>query len=121
MPTPTSVSIGITLGGLIALLFIVAEMYTILHMFQTIFAPKSNWKWLQNMRNRWHPIHYYCNIALVIVMIVHAILMAPYTGFWNWLFFALIIWMGFAGIMLKFLTSARRPRPPWPSSTRAGT
>ena len=102
MPVPTRANIGVTLGAIVGLLFLVAELYVILHMVETIFAPKSNWKWLQNMRNRWHPIHYYGNIALVIVMVVHAILMAPYTGFWNWLFFALIVWMGFAGIMLKF-------------------
>ncbi len=100
--TPTSVTVGTTLGALAALLFLIADLYVILHMVHTIFAPKSKWPWLENMGKRWHPIHYFGNIALVIVMIVHAIIMAPYTGFWNWLLFALIVWMGFAGIMIRF-------------------
>lgn len=99
---PSSVNVGLALGGLAAFLFLVANFYAILHMFQQIFAPRSRWAWLQNLGKRWHPIHYYGNIALVIVVIVHAILMLPYTGIWNWLFLALICWMGIAGMLLKF-------------------
>lgn len=101
-PTPRIVSTGTALGALAALLFLIADLYVILHMVHTIVAPKSNWKWLQNMGKRWHPIHYYGNMALVVVMIIHASILAPYTGFWNWLFLAFILWMGFAGMMLKF-------------------
>ncbi|MFZ2413678.1 MAG: hypothetical protein WAW16_05605 [Candidatus Cryosericum sp.] len=101
-PAPAIVTTGITLGTLAVLLFLVADLYVILHMVHTIFAPKSNWKWLQTMGKRWHPIHYYGNMALVVVMVIHATILAPYTGFWNWLFFALILWMGITGPILKF-------------------
>jgi len=99
---PTITSIGIALGALSALLFIIAVLYVILHMLQKIISPKTNCPRLQKIGKRWHNIHYYGNIALVIVVVVHAILMAPYTGFFNWLFFALICWMGTAGVLLKF-------------------
>lgn len=99
---PTIVNVGLTLGALAALLFFIADLYVIFHLLQRIFAPKSTWPWLQNMGKRWHNIHYYGNLALVLVVVVHAILMAPYTGFLNWLFFAVLCWMGVAGMLLKF-------------------
>lgn len=99
---PAAASMGIALGALSALLFLIADLYAILHMLQKIFFPRSNWLWLQRMGKRWHNIHYYGNIALVIAVVIHAILMAPYTGFLNWLFLAFICWMGIAGILLKF-------------------
>jgi hypothetical protein len=99
---PSSVNIGLTLGALAGLLFFIADLYAMLHMIQQIFAPKSHWAWLQNMGRRWHPIHYYGNIALVIVVVIHAVIMLPYTGIWNWLFLALICWMGIAGMLMKF-------------------
>jgi hypothetical protein len=92
----------LTLGSLAGLLFFLANLYALLHAIQQIFAPRSHWTWLQNMSKRWHPIHYYGNIALVVVVIIHAVLLFPYTGIWNWLFLALICWMGIAGMLLKF-------------------
>jgi len=105
-----TVSVGLALGALSALLFLIAELYALLHTLQKIFFPRSNWSWLQGMGKRWHNIHYYGNIALVIAMTVHALLMAPYTGFLNWLFFALIWWMGVAGILLKFSSLGPRAK-----------
>ncbi|HOQ51795.1 MAG TPA: hypothetical protein PK233_08190 [Candidatus Atribacteria bacterium] len=99
---PTTTNVGIALGALSALFFLIADLYVILHMLQKIFFPRSNWSWLQKMGRRWHNIHYYGNIAMVIAMTIHAILMAPYAGFFNWLFFAFIWWMGAAGMLLKF-------------------
>ncbi len=102
MPAPANVTVGITLGAVAALLFIVADLYVILHMVQTIFAPKSTWPWLRNLAKRWHRVHYYGNISLVIVMVIHTIIMAPYATFWNWLFFAVVVLMGCAGVTLRF-------------------
>jgi hypothetical protein len=51
---PSSISLGLSLGGLGGALFLLANLYTILHLIQRIFAPNAEWKWLNNLRDKWH-------------------------------------------------------------------
>lgn len=52
----------------------------ILHLIQMLVAPKSKWAWLDNLKQRWHYVHYIGNIAMVLVTIGHAVSLGTFTS-----------------------------------------
>ena len=103
---PSLVAVGLNLGGLAALLFLVANLAVIFHLVQRLIAPKSRWAWLDGLRRRWHYVHYIGNLAMVGAMIAHAALLGPYASPLHWLLVALLVWMAGVGITLRFTNAS---------------
>lgn len=101
-PIPLNVLIGLVLGGLSAFLFFIANLYVILHFIQKIIFPKREFKLLKNMGKKWHKIHYFGNLSAVIFALTHGILLLSYASFWHWILIALLLWMAFSGITIRF-------------------
>lgn len=99
---PANVSLGLTLGSAAAALFFLANLYVLLHLIQQIIAPKAQWKWLNNMRDKWHYVHYIGNIAAFIAVAVHAVMLAQFASIFHWILIAVMAWMVFAGFVMRF-------------------
>jgi hypothetical protein len=67
-----------------------------------LFAPKAEWKWLDSLQGKWHYVHYIGNIAAFIAVVAHAIAMWEYGTIINWILVAVMAWMVFAGVTMRF-------------------
>lgn len=103
---PGNIALGLSLGGFGGALFFLANLYTILHLIQRIFAPKAEWKWLNNLRNKWHYVHYFGNIAAFVVIVIHAVTLWQYATVFNWILIIVMAWMVFAGFTMRFTKAA---------------
>lgn len=99
---PQGVSLGLSMGGLVALLFLVANLYVILHLIQRLVAPRSQWAWLARMGKSWHYVHYVGNAAVFVVALVHATLLGRFASTLHWVLIVLLAWMVFAGVTIRF-------------------
>ncbi|MEN6499690.1 MAG: hypothetical protein ABFC65_04030 [Rectinema sp.] len=99
---PANISLGLTMGGVAGALFFIANLYVLLNFIHRLVASKTQWKWLDKMRNRWHYVHYAGNAAAFIAVLVHGILMQQYASVFHWVLIAVMAWMVFAGITMRF-------------------
>lgn len=99
---PANISLGLTMGGVAGALFLIANLCVLLHLINQLVAPKTQWKWLDKMRNSWHYVHYVGNAAAFIAALVHGILMLQYATVFNWVLIAVMAWMVFAGFTMRF-------------------
>ncbi|MDD5452949.1 MAG: hypothetical protein PHZ21_01525 [Candidatus Bipolaricaulis sp.] len=99
---PTSVSVGLELGGVAAFLFVFANLYAFLHLLQKLFFPKTEVQWLKAMGRRWHYVHYFGNITAIVLALAHGILLASYASVWHWVVVALLVWMMVTGFTMRF-------------------
>ena len=103
MPAPTNVTIGLTMGTIVALLFLVANLYNLLNLFNLLFSPKKQWTFLKNMRNSWHYVHYFGNIGAFVALIVHVSLLGKYASFLHWVVLAFMGVMVIVGFTMRFI------------------
>jgi len=99
---PAGVALGLNLGGVAGALFFISNLYVLLHFIKNLFAPKAEWKWLNSMRDKWHYVHYIGNIAALVVVVVHAVVMWQFGTAFNWILIAAMAWMVFAGFTMRF-------------------
>ncbi|HOJ92727.1 MAG TPA: hypothetical protein PKW23_03560 [Dictyoglomaceae bacterium] len=100
---PSSVTIGLTMGSLVAFLFLIANLYNLLNLFNKIFSPGKQWDFLKKMRNRWHYIHYFGNVGAFIALIVHAVLLGSFASFLHWIVLVFMGVMAISGFTMRFL------------------
>jgi len=99
---PANVALGLTMGGAAGATFFIANLYVLLHLIKQVIAPKAQWKWLNAMRDKWHYVHYFGNIAACILTVVHAVLLLQFASVFHWILLALMAWMVFAGFAMRF-------------------
>lgn len=99
---PTDVTLGLNLGGVAGALFFIANLHVLLRLIKNLFAPKAEWKWLNDLRDKWHYVHYIGNIAAFIAVVVHAVSMWQFATAFNWILIAVMAWMVFAGFTIRF-------------------
>ncbi len=99
---PTNISLGLNFGSITAFLFFLANFVVIFTLIHKVIAPSTKWEWLDNLKNRWHYIHYFGNLGVVILTIVHAILMREFASPLHWILIALLTWMAIAGLIMRF-------------------
>jgi hypothetical protein len=99
---PTDISLGLNLGSITAFLFFLANFIVIFTLIHKLINPSKEWKWLDNLKNRWHNIHYFCNLGVVILTIVHAVLIREFAHPLHWVLTALLIWMVIGGLIMRF-------------------
>ena len=99
---PVNISLGLNFGSITAFLFFLANFVVIFTLIHKVIAPSAKWEWLDNLKNRWHYIHYLGNLSAVILTIVHAVLMWEFSNPLHWVLIALLIWMVIAGLIMRF-------------------
>ena len=99
---PVNISLGLNFGSITAFLFFLANFVVIFTLIHKVIAPSAKWEWLDNLKNRWHYIHYFGNLSAVILTIVHAVLMWEFSNPLHWVLIALLIWMVIAGLIMRF-------------------
>jgi len=99
---PTSISLGLSIGSLTAFVFMVANLYILLNAIHSVFFPQDEWLFLSKMQNKWHYFHYFGNVAVIILMIIHFITLGEYASFIHWILAAVLILMGVSGLIMKF-------------------
>jgi hypothetical protein len=96
---PSSVTIGLSMGSLVALLFFVANLYNLLNLFNKLFASGQQWNFLKKMRNSWHYVHYFGNIGAFIALIIHASLLGSFASFLHWIVLVVMGIMAVTGLL----------------------
>lgn len=99
---PTNISLGLSLGSLTAFLFFLSNFVVIFTLIHKVISPSTKWEWLDNLKGRWHNIHYFGNLIVVILAIVHAVLMWEFANPLHWIFIALLVWMAVSGLIMRF-------------------
>ena len=99
---PSNISLGLSLGSLTAMLFFISNFVVISRLIHKVINTSVKWEWLDKLQNRWHKIHYFGNLASVILAIVHAILMIEYSNPLHWVSIALLVWMVSTGLIMRF-------------------
>ena len=99
---PSNISLGLTFGALTAILFFISNFVVISRLIHKVIKPSVKWEWLDKLQDRWHKVHYFGNLTLVILAIVHAILMIEYSNPLHWVLIALLVWMASAGLIMRF-------------------
>ena len=99
---PTNILLGLNFGNITAFLFFLANFVVIFSLIRKVIAPSTKWEWLDNLKNRWHNIHYFGNLGVVILTIVHAILMWEFANPLHWVLIAVLTWMAIAGLIMRF-------------------
>lgn len=99
---PANISLGLNLGSITAFLFFLANFVVIFTLIHKLINPSKEWKWLDNLKNRWHNIHYFGNLGVVILTIVHAVLIRDFANPLHWVLIALLIWMVIGGLIMRF-------------------
>ncbi|HPQ79526.1 MAG TPA: hypothetical protein PLG47_03690 [Candidatus Dojkabacteria bacterium] len=99
---PTNISLGLNFGSITAFLFFLSNFVVIFTLIHKVITPSIKWEWLDNLKNRWHNIHYFGNISAVILTIWHAVLMREYAHPLHWVLIALLVWMVIAGLIMRF-------------------
>jgi hypothetical protein len=99
---PTNISFGLNFGSITAFLFFLANFVVIFTLIHKVIDPSTKWEWLDNLKNRWHNIHYFGNLSAVILTIVHAVLMWEFANPLHWILIAVLIWMVVAGFIMRF-------------------
>jgi predicted membrane channel-forming protein YqfA (hemolysin III family) len=99
---PSSISLGLNIGGLAGFVFFIANLYIILKEIHKHFFSNSEWAWLNSMKDKWHYVHYLGNITAIVLVVVHAIFLNPYASFVHWILVALLVLMGIMGILMRF-------------------
>ncbi|HOP56102.1 MAG TPA: hypothetical protein PLK33_05200 [bacterium] len=104
--TPSSVTVGLSMGSVVALLFLIANFYNLLNLLNKLFASGKQWDFLKKMRNSWHYIHYFGNIGAFVALIVHVSLLGSFASFLHWI---VLIFMGImvvAGFIMRFVKTS---------------
>jgi len=100
--TPTSVTTGLTMGIVVVFLFLIANLYNLLNLFNKIFSSRKQWNFLKRMRNSWHYVHYFGNIGAFVALIVHVSLLSKYASFLHWVVLAFMGVMVIIGFTMRF-------------------
>ncbi|MDD5688858.1 MAG: hypothetical protein PHQ76_01090 [Caldisericia bacterium] len=104
--TPSSVTIGLSMGSIVALLFFVANLYNLLNLFNLLFSPGKQWNFLKKMRNSWHYIHYFGNLGAFVALIIHAFFLGSFASFLHWIVLVFMGIMVVAGFTMRFLKTS---------------
>jgi len=99
---PSNVTLGLNMGAIVALLFFLANLYNILNLLNLLISPRKKWNFMKKLRNSWHYVHYYGNIAAFIVLIVHIIFLGKYASFLHWIVLAFMGVMVIVGFTMRF-------------------
>jgi cytochrome b561 len=108
--TPSSVTVGLNMGAIVAFLFLIANLYNFLNLFNLLFSPKKQWKFLKKMKNSWHYVHYFGNIGAFILLIVHVSLLGRFASFLHWIVLAFMGVMVVVGFTMRFLKTSPKTK-----------
>lgn len=103
---PQSITTGLTMGSIVALLFFLANLYNLLNLFNMLFSPKKQWNFLKKMRNNWHYVHYFGNIIAFAALFVHISLLGGYASLLHWIVLVFMSAMVIAGFIMRFVKTS---------------